>query len=169
MCWLGNLFKPKPLPLTIPHPEEAQNSQPVIDNISFYLVLERWFVEWGVPVEYQDFWRAWPIAIVPNLTYYGNYYPALTWVDRTEIDPTWANPGVLAHEMAHVSYSFLTITDIGQFDITYQEVKSDALVELLESQNQYMKTNTLELHAEVYRYLGQKMPDRLKPFYPKLF
>jgi len=169
MCWLSNLFKPKPPILTIPHPEESRNFQSNIDDLSFFLILEEWFGKWKVPLSYQYFWRARPIVIVPGLAYQGANYPALTWTDRTEIDPTWANPGVLAHEMAHVSYSFLTITDVAQFNITYQEVKSDALVKLLESQNQYMKTNTTELHAEIYRYLGEKMPDKLKAFYPKLF
>ena len=85
------------------------------------------------------------------------------------VRPEWANPGVIAHEMAHISYSFLTITDVAQFALTYLPLLADALVKLLESQNQYMKTSTVELHAEVYRYLGERMPQSLKTFYPKLF
>jgi hypothetical protein len=33
----------------------------------------------------------------------------------------------------------------------------------------YASQNDIEAHAEIYRYLGQFMPEVLKGFYPKLF
>jgi hypothetical protein len=31
-----------------------------------------------------------------------------------------------------------------------------------------MSTNIIEAHAEVFRYLGGKMPEQLKNYYPQL-
>ena len=40
---------------------------------------------------------------------------------------------------------------------------------LLFSRNTYGLTNDIEGHAEVYRYIGQQMPEQLKQYYPRLF
>jgi len=173
MCWdkLKALFKRQP----VPHPEESMNPQATLRNTDIKGVIKEWYSIWNVPQIKQPFWDSVSVTLVENLYCVVNNQmvkvPALTYADTKEmsVDPMWANPGVIAHEMAHISYSFLTITDVAQFNITYEEVKPDALVQLLESKNQYMKTNTVELHAEVYRYLGEKMPPKLKTFYPKLF
>jgi hypothetical protein len=47
-------------------------------------------------------------------------------------------------------------------------LKTDALLKYLYSQKQYMSTNIIEAHAEVFRYLGNKMPAQLKNYYPEL-
>ena len=166
----------KPATLSIPHPEEPRNPLATIDSVSFYLVLEKWFSDWGVPAEYQDFWRRWPVVLVPNLTYLGNPYPALTWGDQTELDPTWCNPGVLAHEMAHKSWSQLTEWQRSAFNTAYTRlaIGEDKLLNFCWHQIAYMRTtwgqnNNIEGHADCYRYLGKKMPQELKEFYPRLF
>ena len=179
MCWdkLKALFKRQPVLLAIPlpHPEESMNPQATLGNTDIKGVIREWYSAWNVPQINQPFWDSVSISVVDNLyCVFNNQFtkvPALTYADTKEmsIDPMWANPGVIAHEMAHISYSFLTIIDVAQFNIAYEEVKIDALIKLLESQNQYMKTNTVELHAEIYRYLGERMPESLKTFYPRLF
>jgi len=40
---------------------------------------------------------------------------------------------------------------------------------LLYAKNPYGLTNDIEGHAEVYRYIGEKMPEQLKRYYPMLF
>ncbi len=167
--------KKKEISPVLPHPEESMNSQATLQSVNVKAAVKEWYSRWGVPLVYQSYWDSVRIAVVDNLyAAIGGVsikVPAFTYADTKEmsIDPMWANPGVIAHEMSHISYSFLTATDIGQFTITYEEVKTDALVKLLESQNQYMKVSTVELHAEIYRYLGGRMPESLKAFYPKLF
>ncbi len=170
MCWLGSFFKPK---LVLPHPEEMVNLQATIQNIDINVLRQSWYSKYQVL--YQEIWDNTHISLIENLHVIINgtvtKVPAATYANENwiDIDPQWANTGVLAHEMAHISYSFLTIIDVAQFNIIYQEVKKDALIKLLESQNQYMKINTIELHAEIYRYLGERMPQSLKTFYPQLF
>jgi hypothetical protein len=56
------------------------------------------------------------------------------------------------------------------FSAVYTTLKNtDPLIRLLYSQNTYGLTNDVEGHAELYRYLGEKMPEQLKQFYPKMF
>jgi hypothetical protein len=173
MCWWFKKKQTIPI-LTIPHPEEPMNPQSTLMNVDIKAVVKEWYGKWGVPPVYQPFWDSVKITMTDNLYAViggvATKVTALTYADTREmsIDPMWVNPGVIAHEMVHISYSFLTLEDIAMFITAYSESKSDSLVKLLESQNQYMKTNTIELHAELYRYLGEKMPDRLKTFYPKL-
>ena len=51
----------------------------------------------------------------------------------------------------------------------YNARKSDPLIALAWDTIPYMRTNDIEAHAECYRYVGQEIPDNLKPYYPKLF
>jgi hypothetical protein len=48
-------------------------------------------------------------------------------------------------------------------------INSDPLIVFLYSRNTYGLSSVVEGHAEVYRYIGDKMPEKLKPYYPKLF
>lgn len=86
------------------------------------------------------------------------------------IRPEWANPGVIAHALAHVSYSLLTMKMKEDFSTVYTPLKNtDPLIKLLYYQNRFGLTDDIEGHAEVYRYYGDKMPDQLKQYYPYMF
>jgi hypothetical protein len=159
---------PEPAPLTIPHPEEPPDYSRTLANTSAEGLLTAWFDGWKVPPQYQDWWRN-EMKITISLQYPS---PAATSSETRQmwVRPEWANPGVIAHELAHVSYSLLTETMKTEFSAVYTPLKNtDPLITLLYSQNTYGLTNDIEGHAEVYRYLGEQMPEQLKRYYPKLF
>ncbi len=177
MCFSKLFGKPK-TPM-LPHPEEPINNNATIDNINpgdLIYIINKWFNDWKVPVESHPFWLSVKITLVPKLTilYNGQFIqvPAATWPEekRMELDPQWANPGVLAHEFAHISYSMLKEGDKMAFESHYTTLlKTDPLLMILDAQNSYMNTSTIEDHADVYRYLGEQMPESLKQYFLKLF
>ena len=150
------------LPQQLPHPEEP----PDFKGKDLEVVFRMWFVGWDVPIEHRGYWRhSIEISVDDKLS-----YPAATWgMDNKRylsVRPEYLNAGVLAHEQAHNSYSMLA--DPAGFAQTYHKVKSHKLIKLLFSKNKYGLTSDVEAHAEIYRYLGQSMPEELKKFYPKL-
>jgi hypothetical protein len=57
-----------------------------------------------------------------------------------------------------------------EFSAVYAPLKrKDPLIVYLYSINSYGLTSDIEGHAEVYRYICEKMPEALKIYYPKLF
>ncbi len=175
MCFLKWFKKKTEFPvveqrLIIPHPEEPPDYTRTLANINFVEVLEQWFEQWDVPVEHLEFWRLKIVAEITETI----PYPAGTWeqdgIRHLTVRPEWLNPGVIAHEQAHNSYSLLTIEQREMFSITYNSLKAtDPLIKLLYSKNTYGLTNDVEGHAEIYRYLGQSLPEILRVFYPRLF
>lgn len=160
----------KPTPpapvLVLPHPEEPPNYTLIdIDN-----AMDKWLTDWKVPVEYHNHWRN---AIVINVTE-TIPYPAQAWeqygIRHLDVRPEWVNAGVIAHEQAHNSYALLTDRGKQEFGLVYPSlILTDPLIKLLYSINSYGLTSYIEGHAELYRYLGQSLPDVLKEYYPKLF
>lgn len=173
------LILPKPLALL--HPEEPKNPAATVANTSVESVLMGWFGQWAVPVASQDFFRKGiEIKIFDSwspeqLAQFGipSSTPAFTFGDDKGRHfyslAAWINPGVVAHEEAHNSYSLLTEDEKKAFSVTYGSLRNiDPLIVFLYSINEYGLTSDVEGHAEVYRYLGAKMPGVLKMFYPKL-
>lgn len=177
MCWsriIGFFRKGKKPVLAISHPEEAMNPLATVESTDLTAVLDKWFSDWEVPEADRAFWRSWPIILVPSLTYNGAEYPALTWPDRTDLDPRWANPGVIAHECCHVLWAKFDDPTRAAFSAQYQSLMlTNALLQLMRSQKQYVqmqfgKNLDIEGHAECYRYLGTQMPDDLHVYYEGL-
>ncbi len=174
---LGGLFrraKPAilPEPLTLPYPEEHENPTATVQSVNIEAVILQWLVKWDVPDKYFDFWREVRVQVVDFFSdprY--QQYPAITWAEdkRTEVKPVWANAGVLAHEMAHVSYSLLSVSKRLEFGVAYRSVQGDKVFQLFCDTNSYRNTNEQEAHAEIYRYLGMRMPPILFQYYPNLF
>lgn len=177
--WLLSLFKKKPV--LLPHPEEAMDPGKTVENTDKPAVLGRWLKEWGVPANQWDYWKKqivlevyddWPPEYL-NLGIHTNT-PAFTWqigsVRYLAALAEWFNPGVIAHEQAHNSYAMLTESDKFSFGVAFNnpEVQTDPLIIRLWEMGKF-NLNSVEDHAEVYRFLGNKMPDSLKPYYPKLF
>jgi len=159
------------LPATgLPHPEEKPDYSQTVQNTSFADMQERWFETYSVPLQYRSFWRDKIVAkVTSNIA-----YPAGTWeengVRHLSVKPEWLNPGVIAHEQAHTSYALLTGEQKKEFSRAYSLLKNtDPLIKLLYAKNPYGLTNDIEGHAEVYRYIGEKMPEQLKRYYPMLF
>lgn len=167
--------------LALPHPEEAMNPSATVANTSVDAVMTKWLRDWAVPAQHWDYWKkAIDLKVYdvypPSLTAMGikQETPAGTWEAGGKrylaIKPSWLNPGVIAHEQAHNSYALLTVPQKAAFAALYNSLKNtDPLIKLLYSKNTYGLTTDIEGHAEVYRYIGQRMPEQLKQYYPKLF
>ena len=167
--------------MTLPHPEEPMNPSATLANTNVAAIIEQWFVHWAVPQQYQDRWKnvieiqvydIYPASIIAMGL--NQDTPAATWEADGKrhmvVKPGWLNPGVIAHEQAHNSYAFLTPAQKSEFASLYRSLKnSDPLIKLLYTINTYGLTNDVEGHAEVYRYIGQQMPEQLKGYYPFLF
>jgi hypothetical protein len=166
MCW-SKIFKKKPKPpvMVIPHPEEKVNNLQTMDNTSIELVRQSWYNDWNVADT--NFWNG--VRLYLSLQY---SYPAATSSQTTEIwiRPEWANPGVIAHEMAHISYYVLPDESKQKFEEEFHKVVvQDPLLNYLYVTNNYMRVNIIESHADTYRFLGEKMPESLKQYYPHFF
>ena len=167
MCWkkISEWLKPvpiKPVPkLTIPHPEEAQDNSGELVDLEH--VRDVWMIVWHVKASS-------PMKTVELVFDPNSPYPAYTIGRKIVFQPSWANPGVLMHEICHISWSLLTDKQQTQFGILHDQLKgTDPYMKLLYSINTYGLTNHIEGHAEIGRYLGQFMPEILKPFYPCLY
>jgi hypothetical protein len=171
MCW----FKPKPpIVLVLPHPEEKPDYSRTLENTSIQEVLTEWCNSYQIPLEFRQYWFD-AIIVFLDITI---PYPAGTWEQDgrryMKVRPEWLNPGVIAHEQAHNSYALLSGEQKIYFEADYESSQDDPLIKLLHSQNTYMDSLTpegyhVEGHAEIYRYIGGKMPPILKQYYPKLF
>jgi hypothetical protein len=167
--------------MTLPHPEEPMNPSATLANTSVAAIIDQWFVQWAVPGNYQERWKnAIDIQVYavypPSIMAMGlnQDTPAATWEADGKrhmvVKPQWLNPGVVAHEQAHNSYAYLTPDQKSAFASLYSALKNtDPLIKLLYTINTYGLTNDVEGHAEVYRYIGQQMPEQLIPYYPYLF
>jgi hypothetical protein len=135
------------------------------------LVLDKWCDDWQVPPEYREYWRNQISIKVTDII----GCPALTFDDNGKralwVRPEWLNCGVIAHEQAHNAYALLTITDKANFIIDLQPLLTDPLIKRLSSlkQHYFIPGKEVEAHAEIYRFIGQSMPEDLKKYYPKLF
>lgn len=159
--WLISLFqKPK-----LTHPEEPANPQATMANTDILAVRAKWFADWRVPEPWRSFWRHVNIYLDDTVP------AAATWSEifQSAYNPQWANPGVLAHEMAHISYYLLNPEEKTDFEVAYRRAATeDVLVEYLFSRKPYGKTNAVEGHADIYRFLGADMPADLIKYYPRL-
>jgi hypothetical protein len=170
-----------PRPTTIPHPEEAMNPSARIANINVNAIMTKWFQDWQVPSQYWDYWKT-AIDIQVHDVYPASLLsagikqdtPAGTWEAggkrHLAVKPQWLNPGVIAHEQAHNSFALLNANQKAAYATVHNSLKNtDYLIRLLYSKNQYGLSTDVEGHAEVYRYIGQYMPEQMKQYYPKLF
>ena len=162
-------------PLTLPHPEEPRNDSATMENVNVPAVVEKWLTDWQVPAEYWEYWKTQiTITLKYPLIVGGREVPACAYGSGgrryLEVEPQWLNAGVIAHEQAHNSYALLTAEQRAQFEeASAPLMQTDEYIKLLFSKNVYGLSSVVEGHAEVYRYIGEKMPDELKQFYPKLF
>ncbi len=148
---------------TLPYPEEAPDYSL---NLSGEDLLKKFFSAYFIPPAYWDFWRTVTIVVDKTLS-----YPAgMSSETKTlYIKPEYANPGVLAHEFSHLSWAQLTEAQKSYYPQEYVTVmQTDELLRFLYFQKPYMNASIIEAHAEIFRYLGLKMPENLTKYYPKL-
>ena len=182
MCLLKLFQKIGPAKLVLPHPEEPVNPAQTSTNVSVNGVLLKWFFEWGAPPDYWEFWKSkiqinvydnWPSDILDEWNTIKADTPAFTveinGVRELDVLAKWLNPGVIAHEQAHTSWSLLSDSEKNEYGaISGLLMGSDPMIVLLFDTNKYGLISVIERHAEIYRYIGDKMPDELKKYYPKL-
>ena len=180
--------EPSPVkPLSIPHPEEPPDWDLTLHDVDVFGVINEWLQKWEVPTEYWSYWQ----TIIDMQVYdeYPDYmirwgvqqdWASFTWFAEGKrhmaITPAWLNPGVVAHEQAHSSYDLLTEDEQFEFETTYIALylANDPMTHLMDHCTNYInypidnEPEQVETHAEVYRFLGQQMPESLKRFYPKL-
>lgn len=169
---------PPSQPATLPHPEEPMDPSQTAVNTPISVVFQKWYDNWLVPAEQRDYWKtAIDVQVYdayPPSLGFNPGTPAVSWEGGGKrhlacLAP-WFNPGVTAHEQAHNSYSLLTGQQRTNFANDYKAIRnSEPLMILMFQQHSYASTNDVEAHAEIYRYIGEKMPGVLKQYYPRLF
>ncbi len=178
MCFkLFKFSKPKPPEiLVLPYPEEQPDYSKDVLNTDIKRAISKWFMDYRIPVLYRAFWDGIDAQLDMTLFVISNtgqaiLIPAATSAEAMtlRIRPEWCNSGVIAHEFAHISYSQLTSMQKAEFVVLYAELKAgDKWIKLVNEQAPYSLINNIEGHADVYRYLGDAMPETLKEYYPKL-
>jgi len=150
--------------VALPHPKEIPVYGRDYDKDWLAAAMTEWLGLWEVIDP--DFWMD-DVYIHQDVSV---FYPAWASAEYKEIGirPEWCNPGTIAHEVAHISYGLLTDKQKQAFSDTYIPLKDKGWIKELYKQNTYGLSNVIEGHAEVYRYIGQCMPEVLKQFYPKL-
>jgi hypothetical protein len=152
-----------PQPTAFPYPEEAPD--PTLNDSSEQL-LHKFFIKYFVPEEHWSFWRS--VNIVIDKTF-ANPAGMISETKTLILRPEYANPGILAHEFSHLSYFLLNEEQKAHFAQDYVNIiQTDQLLRFLYFQKPYIKSSLVETHAEIFRYLGVKMPAGLKQYYPKL-
>jgi len=180
MCWKKKPVKPPvveppieepPVSITIPHPEEPPDYSKTMDNVNIDTVIDEWLIKYQVPEIYYSWWRDKIVIKVDDQF----PYPAGTWEQdgkrHLTVRPEFFNPGVLAHEEAHVSYSLLTPGQKTDFSNKLFSVESSDpyIVLLWKTKRPTWGEYEVEGHAELYRYLHPHIPAKLIPYYPNLF
>jgi hypothetical protein len=128
--------------------------------------LQKFFAGYFIQQTYRGFWRTVTVIVDKNLS-----YPAgMSSETKTlYLKPEYANPGILAHEFSHLSWALLTQAQKAYYPQDYVTImQTDDLLRFLYFQKPYINTSIVEAHAEIFRYLGHKMPEALKKYYPML-
>ena len=168
----------------LPHPRESRNW---CDNTANWVgdvsakpsiadVIGVWLTKWAVPQRYWHYWAAeipievWtPTNPLGWESWYNSTAAGIAFDASIYIKPEWISPGVIAHEAAHTVYKALSPLLTHEFISEFEAARKDGgLLAQLFNTNVGNMYNTLEIHAEVYRFLGQEMPKRLIKYYPTL-
>ncbi len=154
MCkWVSNIFKSK---APLPYPEEPTDPNATVATISAHGLIEIWLIKYRVPAEHHGFWRSIKVDINHDIKSEVTYSEIRLLV----INPAYANPGVLAHGCAHISYQQLSSEQKVALYREYEKRRKKL--------KGYAKQSVLEFHADNYRYYGDQMEESLKIFYPGL-
>ena len=158
----------------LPYPEEPPDYGRLLADVDTLDAIMDWLMAYDVPVEWWDYWRdrGVIITVTKDISYAAGVWEE-NGVRHMNVRPEWLTPGVIAHEEAHVSYALLTKSLTAEFEVTFYEAKEkDSLVKLVFDLHPWRDDwgdEEIEGHADIYRYLGNKMPSNLKRFYPRLF
>jgi hypothetical protein len=159
----GKMRNPEAAKTTLPYPEEAPD---YTQTITGEQLLQKFFARYYVPQIHWDFWRTVTVIVDKNLK---NPAAMSSETKTLYLKPEYGNAGILAHEFSHLSYAQLSDSQKSSFASDYvNAMQKDQLLRTLYAQKPYIKSSLVEAHAEIYRYLGTRMPEVLKKYYPKL-
>ena len=156
---------PPPPPIDhIPYPEEARDLSQTMTNMDVEAMRDAWITKYKVPVANQAYWHTAQLILDNTIP-----YPAGTVSQTMQvwIRPEWCNPGVIAHEFAHIEYWWAP--NKNDFAPAFHSIlATDPVLIMLHNYKPALDTNDIEAYAEIYRYLNEYMPASLKQFYPTL-
>lgn len=167
---------PTELENVLPYPKEKPDWSLTLEDTTAEEVVSNWLLDYKVPKKYSSFWYG--VKVI--LEYTGKpkpwtaYSPADTIAQerwrRVRLNVAFTNSsGTLAHELAHISRYYLTLGQMADFSEDFHRLrKTDDLLQIAWESSKYMRKNDTEGYADCYRLLGNKMPDALKVYYPKL-
>jgi hypothetical protein len=179
MCW-GKLFKktipditptsvPIPVPRPdggLPYPEEQPDNTKNTTNTTIKdakQVFSEWLAVYSVPSDKTSWWQEVEIILDDTKVAATDSKNKRMW-----ISPAWLNHGVIAHEMAHISYWQLKAKKKRMFEQAYLAT-NEPLVLQVKQERTSNEASIIEAHAEIYRFLGKYMPASFHEFYPFLF
>lgn len=190
MCqFLLNLFKPKTtvVSLSLPHPEESRNDKQTVVNINVGDIVLTWQMSWNVPIENREFLDksiviqpldTWPPELLTRFPKLAGGAVACTVSDPIKhlyILAPYLNPGTIAYEMAHPAFALLTDEQKTKYQVTFSNLRGvdPLLVKLFKQYSGELTADTdvdirIAGHAQIYRILGDQMPEILKQYYPQL-
>jgi hypothetical protein len=165
-------------------PIKADYSQTVA-TVYLDSVFNDWFNKYFVPADNYNYWRniihievfdewaQWVYDKFPGQEVFLNLATALTYNDTDGrhllVKAPFLNIGVLAHEQAHNSYALLSTDDKNGFARDYVSYyETDEAIKYLYKNKIVTTYDPVEIHAEIYRYLGKYMPEGLRKYFPKL-
>jgi hypothetical protein len=171
-------------PVKLPYPVIKPDYTKTVANTNLNKVFNDWFMNYNVlpgefnywrtsiKIEVFDSWPQWVYDKWPGQAWYLDQSAAMTYDDTDGrhliIKAPFLNTGVMAHEQAHNSYALLTPEDKAQFAIDYKPLKTTDRLMKAVFPKVSTTTDDVESHSEIYRYLGNQMPQSLYKYYPKL-
>lgn len=165
MSFFNLLFKYLKRPKSLTYPEQPKDESQTLSFDTEALV-DDWLREYGV--KDKSFW--YDVDIEMSMRYYPSPAATDSANKKMWIVPGWGNTGVLAHEMAHISWYQLSQRLKEDYELLYNALKSydEWLKLLLKERPNTDYSGIVEIHAEVFRFLNENMPEPLKPYYPHL-
>lgn len=152
--------------IRLPHPEEKISkygaTQEYIEG-----VVNKWLMDWRVPKEYWQFWVDYvDIELSVDVKVAASYQNGKR--RRILVNPYWLNCGVISHEQGHNSLALLEFHEFKSFpDVLAYHFETNDMIKYLSKKKDL--SDPIEAHAELYRYINERLPDDLKVYYPKLF
>lgn len=162
-----------------PYPEEAKDPSKTKDMVNVEALLVQWFDERSVPSNAWDYWDSVRLGVYDKwedfprqpCQFNGMDIPAFCeyWIPEVSMLASWANVGVLSHELAHVVwFNLLTDKQRADFETDFNKVyATNKMLHIIFGD--VLPRGITEAYPDVYRYMGEKMPRSLLKYYPKLF
>ena len=137
------IFKGNKPSLTIPYPEQPANYAATMETVDIDAVITEWLTTYNVPEKYHNFWRN-----DCHITLSQQYTYAAATIAQTRtvyVRPEWCNAGVIAHEICHIVWYYLSTDEQKAFSYIFNEIRQhNALLALAWKTHSNMRKNIIE-------------------------